>query len=117
MTPRWRRIAPDAAERVHGRVPGVNREELVRLTARREGIPESDVDAVLGGLLDSIVLSLSAGHAVNLRRFGVLEPRRRKPTRKMVPGKGVVELPARLSVGFRASTRLLERLNDARTPH
>lgn len=94
----------------------MNREQLVRLTARREGIPETQVDAVLGALLDSIVLSLSAGHAVTLRRFGVLEPRERKSTRKTVPGKGVVELPSRTSVGFRASPRLLERLNDARTP-
>jgi nucleoid DNA-binding protein len=90
----------------------VNREDLVRLTARRVMAPQSEVDDILGALLDSIALSLSAGHAVTLRGFGVLEPRRRKPTRRVVPGRGAVVLPERHTVGFKASPVLLERLRE-----
>lgn len=89
----------------------------MRLAARREGIPECEVDRILGAILDSIVLSLAAGHAVTLRKFGTLEPRRRRATRKRVPGHGVVELPERFTVGFRASPALKERLQDEGSPH
>lgn len=96
----------------------MNREELVRLAARRKGLPEVEVDVILGSILDSIVLSLAAGHAVTLRGFGTFEVRDRKATKRNVPGKGVISLPAGSSVGFKASPLIKERLKDhERTSH
>jgi nucleoid DNA-binding protein len=93
----------------------MNREELVRLTSIRSGLPQSEIDFVLGEILDSIVLSLATGHAVNLRRFGSFEARKRGARQKKVPGRGTINLPERHTVGFKPSPILKERIQHERT--
>lgn len=97
----------------------MNREELVRLVSRSEGIPGTEVSRILDGILSGVELSLAAGHAVNLRGFGVFDVRQHRATRRRPPGQGLIEIPAKISVGFKPSPVLNARIsgdNNARTP-
>lgn len=90
----------------------MNQKELVRLVSLRSKVPQTEVDFILGEILDSIVLSLSSGDAVNLRRFGSFEVREQAPRKVKVPNHGTVDLPSRHTVAFKASPILKEHVHE-----
>jgi nucleoid DNA-binding protein len=93
----------------------VNRSELISTTASRLDLDPSEVESVMDALFDLCGEVLERGEAVNFRRFGKLEPRRRRAFTKPNPLSGEeMKIPERLSVVFLASDILKERLNGAR---
>lgn len=94
----------------------MNRDELVKSASSIAGVPVSEVDHVLKAILESMVLSLAAGDAVTLRRFGVFKVGVRRTRRWKVPGRGMVEAPECYYVRFKPSSRLMDQLRAAAQP-
>lgn len=93
-------------------VTGVNRSELISVTASRAEMDPDEVARVLDTFFELAAERLEASDSVNIRRFGKLEPRHRKAMVKPNPMSGDdMHVPERVSVAFVPSDILKERLN------
>lgn len=91
----------------------MNRTDLVKAIANKDGIDQDVVATVVDSLLDVIRLSLSIGEEVSLRGFGRFEPKSMVPTVRRVPKTAeIVQVPSRTSVRFVPSGVLRQHLND-----
>ncbi len=88
----------------------VTRADLVERLALSAGISVRDAELVLSTVLDAIGAGLAEGHRIELRGFGVFEPKRHAPRLARNPRTGEpVTVVARSSVHFKAG-RVMHRL-------
>lgn len=91
----------------------MNRTDVVKSIANKEGIASSQVQRILNSFFDVVALNLSLGEDVSLRDFGKFEPRDRKPVIRKNPRTGIEHsVPAKVSIGFIPSPNLKARLNN-----
>ncbi len=89
------------------------RSELVQLLADSSpGLRTSDIEAVVGTVLDDIADQLAAGGRVELRGFGAFSVRERAARQGRNPRTGAaVPVAAKRAVHFKAGKELRDRLN------
>ncbi len=89
------------------------RTDIERIVADRLNIPLEQVRDVLCECLNEVAEGLANGRRVELRRFAVFTPKTLAGKRMTSVQTGqVIELPPRLSVGFKPSTGLIERVRE-----
>ena len=90
----------------------IKSELIARIAAQNPHLYASEVEAVVGAILDRIALALAAGDRVELRDFGTFSIRDRDARTGKNPRSGeVVEVPARAHVYFKPGKRMRARLN------
>lgn len=92
---------------------GVSRRKLADLIADELGANPEWVNRVLERFLEDVTAVIAGGGKVNLRGFGVLEPRVRPAGVYRKPDTGeALEVPPRRTVVLRPARVLLRRLNE-----
>jgi integration host factor subunit beta len=91
----------------------MTRSDLVEKIVAKSNIPLKDVDAAAKIFIDEISAALSVGKRVELRGFGIFEPRQRSPRVARNPKTGSkVVLSVRRHVHFKMGKELRERVNN-----
>jgi nucleoid DNA-binding protein len=91
----------------------MNKRNLVKKLAKKQGIPSSRANEMLGLALDLIVNELAAGKSVSISGFGSFVLSKRKSGVGFNPHtKEKISLKEVLTVKFRPSKELKTRLND-----
>lgn len=81
----------------------MTKKDIVIKIAEETGFKQIDVKKVVQGMLDHVIESLSKGETVELRNFGVLKVKSRKPKIGRNPRTGTtVPIPERKVVAFKA---------------
>ncbi len=90
----------------------MNQSDIIRSLANRRDITIPEAKVVMEDVLDLISLALTCGEDVNFSGFGKFEVRNRKPVIRRNPRNGVqVQVPAKVSLGFKPSPCLKSRMN------
>lgn len=90
----------------------MNKSDIVKGLANREGVSVGKADDLVTHVLDLIGLSLACGEDVNLSGFGKFEVRNRRAVTRRHPKTGAdIQVPAKVSMGFKPSPNLKVRLN------
>ena len=94
----------------------MNRRDFVISVANKTGLSATQVDQVLGGMIDVTAVALAAGESIEIRGFGTMSVRERKGGRRRHPttGEEFVKEPHK-AVHFRASEQITERVNAKKT--
>lgn len=90
------------------------RQSLARRVAQRSGLSQRQAYKLVGEVLWAMGEVLGAGAVLELRSFGVFEPVERPGRKIQVPSRGVVKVPKRKNIRFRASAKLQQRLNQVK---
>lgn len=89
------------------------RRDIEAAVAERLGLPQVRVADVLCEALNEIADALAKGNRVELRRFGVLFPKPLAGKRiHAIHTGGEIEVPPRLSIGFKPAPGLVERVRS-----
>lgn len=88
------------------------RTELAARIAVQHGLTREQATAVVAVIFDTVAQRLVEGGRVELRGFGVFEPRRKRAREGQSPYDGRhYSLPDRVSLAFYASRVMVRRLN------
>ncbi len=88
----------------------MTKKEIVLKIAEETGLKQTDVKIVVQKTLDHIIESLSKGHTVELRNFGVFKIKSRRPRIGRNPKTGqTVPIPERKVVAFKAGMIMKKR--------
>lgn len=91
----------------------MTRKEIAKLLALKHGFTADGIDDVLDTFFEIVSNTLASGQEVKLTNFGKFEPRQRAAGIRRNPRTGEkVDVGPRTSVGFKASTKLREKLNE-----
>lgn len=89
----------------------MNRSELIRAVAEKEGMKIADVERVLNSVVTMMEISLACGESVLIRNFGKFEPRDKKATVRRNPKTGeTIQVPAKRTVLFHPAPALKQRI-------
>lgn len=92
-------------------MPTVTKRELVERVADATAVPRVSTRAVVAEFLEQVMRALVAGDRLELRDFGVFEPRlRRSRVARNPKTLDEVDVPARRTVRFKPSRRLRAEL-------
>ncbi|MEE9166758.1 MAG: HU family DNA-binding protein [Candidatus Neomarinimicrobiota bacterium] len=88
--------------------------DIIDRVAEATGLTKVETEAVMSGIVSTIISALKENDRVELRGFGTFGVKRRDPRRARNPGTGeVVHLPERYVPTFKASRLLRTIVNDA----
>lgn len=88
--------------------------DIVDEIAKSTGLTKIETKAVVDGVLDSIISSISGGKRIELRGFGVFKHKSRKPRMARNPKTGEqVPLEKRYVPVFKPSPDFLQKVNNA----
>ena len=80
----------------------LTKKELVLTVSQKTSIAQVDVKRVVDSLLHHMVEGLTAGHTIELRKFGVFKVKQRAPRRGRNPKTGQeVPVPSKRVVTFK----------------
>lgn len=90
----------------------MNKSELVKALAQRQGVTIEEATELLEFILGMIEISLACGEPVLLSNFGKFEPRTKREVTRRNPRTGEeIHVPAKRTVLFRPSPTLKGRIN------
>ncbi|MFQ6616135.1 MAG: HU family DNA-binding protein [Fidelibacterota bacterium] len=88
--------------------------DIVDTVARATGLTKVETEAVMDGVVGTIISALENNDRVELRGFGTFSVKKRDPRKARNPGTGeVVYLPERYVPAFKPSGLLKTRVNQA----
>jgi len=92
----------------------VTKADIIDQVASATGLTKVEIEAVMGGIITTIISALKQNDRVELRGFGTFGVKRRDPRKARNPGTGeVVHLPERYVPTFKPSRQLKTVINDA----
>ena len=87
--------------------------KLIPALAARHNLTQKQVDAIINDIQDHVTVALANGDVFSLGDIGRLTPKARKERTGRNPQTGkTLTIPARKQVQFKASSILLDALND-----
>jgi len=76
-------------------------------------MPTGDAARIVQAFLDQIITTLSEGHRIEFREFGIFEPKIRQARRGRNPKTGdPVDVPEKAVVSFKPGKSMKERVED-----
>jgi nucleoid DNA-binding protein len=94
-------------------VKTISKKDIVKTVADRNGMTTGDAAAIVQKFLDQIIKTLSEGHRIEFREFGIFEPKVRKARIGRNPKTGeVVNVPEKVVVSFKPGKVMKERVLD-----
>ncbi len=92
----------------------VTKKDLAKSLANKHDIVQSDAKELVQTLLETIVSEISEGNRLELRDFGVFEPRVRKARQARNPKTNEpVKVDPKVVIGFKAGKKMSERAQNA----
>ena len=93
----------------------MTKQDLVDRLASGIGLAKPEVQAVVDGFMNLVVDAVASGERVELRRFGIWKPVRRKGRRLTTPdGSREIDLPDRTVAVFTPAAEFRERMQATR---
>jgi len=87
--------------------------KIIGIVAEGTGLTKLETAAVIDGFLATMLYALSHGETVQIRELGTFRPAKRKARTARNPRTGgIVLIPARTTVKFRAAKSLRAALNS-----
>ena len=77
---------------------------------RQIGLTEHEADEATGTLIEGICAGLEKDGKVMVSGFGKFSVRRRPPRNARMPGQEPLQVPARLTVKFKAGPKVFQKL-------
>lgn len=88
--------------------------DIIDKVAEATGLTKVETEAVMGGIIATIISALKENERVELRGFGTFGVKKRDPRKARNPGTGeIVHLPERYVPTFKPSRLLRTTVNDA----
>ncbi len=92
----------------------VTKRELCNAVAQKHDIIQSDAKNIIQSFLDQIIEEISAGNRLELRDFGVFEPKIRAGRNARNPNTNQpVKVAPKTVVGFKSGKKMSERAQEA----
>lgn len=92
----------------------VTKADIVNAVASATGLTKVETEAVMDGIVTTIISALEENDRVELRGFGTFSVKKRDPRKARNPGTGeVLHLPERYVPAFKPSGLLKTRVNQA----
>lgn len=92
----------------------MNKKDLAAAAARKTGMTKKDAEKAADALFSALAEALANGEKVGIAGFGIFETRERAARIGHLPGSDeAVEIPSSVSVAFRPSKQLKEKLNQS----
>lgn len=92
-------------------MPTITKKELIDRIAADSKLSRTQIKDVVQKLLDQVIEELAAGHRIELRDFGIFEPKQRAPRTAQNPRTlERVAVPARRTVKFKPGRKMQDDL-------
>lgn len=92
----------------------VTKRDLSKAVAKKHNIVQAEAKEIIQTLLDQIVEEISKGNRLELRDFGVFEPRARAPRKARNPRTNEpVQVEPKTVIGFKAGKKMSECAQSA----
>lgn len=90
----------------------ITKKDLVDLIANRNStITKTDINTIVQSLLEEIVKNTASGKRIELRDFGIFEPRLRAPRKARNPKTGAtINIPETKTVIFKIGKKFKEKI-------
>lgn len=93
-------------------MPTITKKELIDRIAVETNLSRVDIKRVVQALLDQVIVELARDNRIELRDFGIFEPKLRAPRTAQNPRTlERVAVPARRTVKFKAGRLMQDSLN------
>lgn len=94
----------------------MTKQNIVDTVSEATGLSKVETEAVMNGVMATIIESLSGNHRVELRGFGTFGVKHRQPKKARNPGTGeTIYLPERYVPTFKPSKRMRTIVNQSLT--
>ncbi len=94
----------------------MTKQDIINEVSLATGLTKVETEAVMNGVMTSIIESLAKNERVELRGFGTFVVKHRKPKKARNPGTGApIYLPERNAPSFKPAKHMRERVNDILT--
>ncbi|MBH09921.1 MAG: integration host factor subunit beta [Candidatus Marinimicrobia bacterium] len=91
----------------------MTKQEIVDLVSKATGLTKVETEAVMNGIMTTIIDSLAENKRVELRGFGTFGIKHRMPKKARNPGTGdPIYLPERFVPTFKPSKLMRSRVNE-----
>ena len=91
----------------------MTKQEIVDTVSNATGLTKVETEAVMNGIMSTIIDSLAANERVELRGFGTFGIKHRMPKKARNPGTGdPIYLPERYVPTFKPSKLMRSRVNE-----
>ena len=91
----------------------MTKQNIVNIVSEATGLTKVETEAVMNGVMTTIIESLGRNERVELRGFGTFGVKHRMPKKARNPGTGEpVFLPERFVPTFKPSKLMRSRVND-----
>ena len=91
----------------------MTKQEIVDVVSNATGLTKVETEAIMNGIMSTIIDSLANNKRVELRGFGTFGIKHRMPKKARNPGTGEpVYLPERYVPTFKPSKLMRSRVND-----
>jgi len=91
----------------------MTKQEIVDIVSNATGLTKVETEAVMNGIMSTIIDSLAANERVELRGFGTFGIKHRMPKKARNPGTGdPIYLPERYVPTFKPSKLMRLRVNE-----
>jgi nucleoid DNA-binding protein len=92
----------------------MTKQDIVDQVATATGLTKVETEAVMNGIMATIVASLARNERVELRGFGTFGVKHRMPKKARNPGTGeAIYLPERYVPTFKPSKHMREAVNES----
>ena len=96
-----------------GRVNYMTKQNIVDIVSEATGLTKVETEAVMNGVMKTIIESLASNDRVELRGFGTFGVKHRMPKKARNPGTGdAIYLPERFVPTFKPSKIMRSRVNE-----
>ena len=91
----------------------MTKQEIVDVVSNATGLTKVETEAIMNGIMSTIIDSLSNNKRVELRGFGTFGSKHRMPKKARNPGTGdPIYLPERYVPTFKPSKLMRSRVNE-----
>ena len=91
----------------------MTKQEIVDTVSNATGLTKVETEAVMNGIMSTIIDSLAENERVELRGFGTFGIKHRMPKKARNPGTGdAIYLPERYVPNFKPSKLMRSRVNE-----
>ena len=96
-----------------GRVNYMTKQNIIDIVSEATGLTKVETEAVMNGVMKTIIESLASNNRVELRGFGTFGVKHRMPKKARNPGTGdAIYLPERFVPTFKPSKIMRSRVNE-----
>lgn len=92
----------------------MTKQDIVSLVSEATGLTKVETEAVMNGIMSTIIESLERNERVELRGFGTFGVKHRMPKKARNPGTGEsIQLPERFVPTFKPSKNMRSEVNKS----